>query len=313
MIMPLPESSASLQQIPEHLLAALKQQWKAYRRELKRCQKRFSESAVHQSRVETRRLLSLAELLGTFLPAGRVERIRVCLKRHLDTLDDLRDTHVQLLLARKLRDSFPEAKAFERHLRKREKRFGRQTRKNVKRIKTRRLGKLIAASRQALLDRFALPASSAPRPYSRALPPHVAPPRAVLLRTVDSAFARVADLKGRIDPDRTKTIHVTRVAFKKFRYMVESLSGFLLATNPRQLADLRRYQTLMGDVQDIEVLLRAYEKFSGKKRNRSGLDDRFRDALRHRRQQLIARYFLGAERLSSFWPITRPGVRNRLH
>ena len=84
----------------QRLGVSLKKQWKRYRKELKRCQRKFSEKAVHQSRVETRRLLSIVELLDPFTPDGRLDKIRACLKRHLDTFDDLRDTHVQLLVVR---------------------------------------------------------------------------------------------------------------------------------------------------------------------------------------------------------------------
>src|SRR5262245_46948257 len=41
---------------------SLKKHWKWYRRELDHCQIGFSEEAVHDFRVETRRLLSLVEL-----------------------------------------------------------------------------------------------------------------------------------------------------------------------------------------------------------------------------------------------------------
>jgi hypothetical protein len=42
----------------ELLTGALQAQWKRYRKKLKRCQQKFSEKAVHDSRVETRRLLA---------------------------------------------------------------------------------------------------------------------------------------------------------------------------------------------------------------------------------------------------------------
>src|ERR1035437_10571147 len=59
-----------------YLACSLKKQWKRYRKELKRCQNKFSEKAIHAFRVETRRLLSTLELLGGFLPARRVERVQ---------------------------------------------------------------------------------------------------------------------------------------------------------------------------------------------------------------------------------------------
>src|SRR5262245_31665741 len=95
------------------LKTSLKERWKCYRRALRRCQRKCSEKAVHASRVETRRLLSLVELLNVFLGRIHVKETRRALKQHLDLFDSLRDTQVQLLLLDKHRRQFPETKAFQ--------------------------------------------------------------------------------------------------------------------------------------------------------------------------------------------------------
>lgn len=300
------------QRLPEHLAAALKKRWKCYRKELKRCQKKFSEKAVHQFRVESRRLLSLIELSAAFLPAGRVEKIRRCLKRHLDTFDDLRDIHVQLQLIKKLTKEFPEAAVFESYLRKREKRVDRRTQKDVRGVKTKPLAKLISVCREDLerclpaMLRAGFPGSGFARLSSRA-----AEPAALLVQSVDLAFQRTLKLKDRIDPERPKTIHCTRIAFKKFRYMVEMLCGFLPVFRPGQMAAMHRYQTLMGDVQDRVVLIGAFDKFRAKKElktdHAAALSPKnFRDALIQSRDRLITRYLDRANQLCSFWPAKSP-------
>ena len=43
------------------LVQAVDERWQTYRRELKRCQKHYSEEAVHDLRVATRRLISVLE------------------------------------------------------------------------------------------------------------------------------------------------------------------------------------------------------------------------------------------------------------
>src|SRR5215472_12553042 len=90
----------------------LKSQCKQYRKQLRRCQKKFSEGAVHDSRVAARRLSSVVELLGPFLAAATVKKIERVLKQHLDTFDELRDTQVQLATLRRLEHSFPAARSF---------------------------------------------------------------------------------------------------------------------------------------------------------------------------------------------------------
>lgn len=124
----------------QHLGALLKTQWKRYRKRLRRCQENFSEEAVHESRVETRRLLSTVELLGAFVRKGRIRKAHRALKRHLDSFDDLRDTQVQLLYVRKMLWIGQAVRLFHAYLSKREDRYTSATRKRIKRIKTKRLG-----------------------------------------------------------------------------------------------------------------------------------------------------------------------------
>src|SRR6266446_4473151 len=59
-----------------HLASALKKQWRRYRKALRCCQENFSPAAVHDSRVETRRLLSLVGLLSPFLSRGRAAEMQ---------------------------------------------------------------------------------------------------------------------------------------------------------------------------------------------------------------------------------------------
>jgi CHAD domain-containing protein len=271
-----------------HLVASLKTQWKRYRKKLKRCQKRFSTDAVHDSRVETRRLLSLVELLEPFLAAGRLKKVERSLKRYLDTFDDLRDTQVQILHVRKLLRPFPVARSFNAYLRKREERFAERTREDIKRFKTKRLNKLIAACRQDVAE--------PPRPRN------LAAASDLLLRCVDRAFARTCQLRARINRHDTTTIHRTRVAFKKFRYMVETLAHYLGAADPKLLEAMHHYQTMMGEIQDAEVLLQTLDKYLLKNQRDAKPARPFREELARRRLALISAYLDSAGQLLDFWP-----------
>jgi CHAD domain-containing protein len=275
----------------ELLGSALKKQWKRYRKELKRCQEKFSEKAVHDSRVETRRLLALIELLGTFLPASRVKMIQAALKAHLDTYDDLRDTQVQMRRVSSLRRAYAAARPFYDYLCKREARFARRTRKRIKHLKAGRLAKLIGASRLELGQRHKqpLPAKAAAR----------------LSSSLGRAFRTTCRLRDRIDPADTRSIHETRVAFKKFRYMVEALSGYLPAGCQPKLEAMHHYQTLMGDIQDAEVLLQCFEKYLGKNKRKPKAAGQFQQELLDRRTTLIRTYLNAADQLVDFWPPTR--------
>ncbi len=278
-----------------HLAATLERQWQRFRKKLKRCQEEFSEAAVHDTRVETRRLLSLTKLLGPFLPAGRLRKVERALKHHLDTFDDLRDAHVQLLAVEKFRRTFPGARSFYNHLLKREDRLARKARKDIKGIRTRRLGKLIAACGEEIARQGKQPAAR--KANGR------------LLGAVDGAFARVRDLRARIDPEDVATIHRTRVAFKKFRYMIEILADHLAGTDGKLLATLHRYQTRMGVIQDVEVLAGSFDKYAEKKKLDAEDVGRFRAELLRRRQRLVGAYLKAADQVFEFWPLPGSGGR----
>src|ERR1700690_51095 len=134
----------------KHLGDSLNTQWRRYRKRLKRCQKHFSEDAVHASRVETRRLLSTLELLGAFIPEHDLRKARRALKHHLETFGELRDTQVQLAYVGRMAGTFPDAYPFYDWLQTRKARYILETRKAVKHIRTKRLGRRLAAFEKEL-------------------------------------------------------------------------------------------------------------------------------------------------------------------
>jgi CHAD domain-containing protein len=268
----------------KQLSRALKKQWQRYRRDLDRCQKRFSEKSVHQLRVAARRLLSTVELLEPFLSRRHVARFSDCLKRHLDCFDDLRDTQVQLPIVKELRKDFSGADRLYDWLQKREARFAKQTRERVGLIKTKPLARLVADCRKEAEGRVS------------------SDPGRLVLGAVGRAFGQAKALRARIDPGNTHTIHRTRVVFKKFRYMVELLAERLLPVSKKRLTRMHGYQTLMGDIQDAEVLLLAFDKFMRKKKLDPGFARRLRAELLRRRKELIRIYIDAADQLETFWP-----------
>ena len=272
----------------KHLGDSLNMQWRRYRKRLKRCQKRFSEDAVHDVRVETRRLLSTIELLGAFIPERDIKKARRALKRHLDTFDQLRDTQVQLNYVGRMVGTFPDAYVFYDWLEDRKTRFTRTTRNAVKQIKTKRLGRRLAAFEKKI--RLQRKQITRKRAFT------------IVHRAINQAFARVALLCRHVRADDTKTIHRTRIAFKHFRYMVEALSPLLPAVTEDHRRAMRGYQCMMGDIQDREVLLAAFNKFVQEEEVNAALARRLKKELMRWRQMLIHIYVNAAGRLRRFWP-----------
>lgn len=287
---PLTALGVTFRQLPPEtlscLLEALKKQWKFYRKAHKECQNKFSEPAVHDSRVAVRRLLSLIDLLTPYLAAGQVEKAARSLKRHLDIFGDLRDAQVQLLTIDKLKKRFPAVDPLEAYLHKREKTFQRRTRKCVKRLKTRALGRLMKTFRE----------------HIGAVAAGISPARAGLrvFQCLQSAFVKTVRMQAQIDPHDTRTIHRTRLAFRRYRYMVEVVSPLVPGNHRRLLSSLHAHQTVMGDIQDAEVLLEMYDEYLEKKPRRTQEAAKFRAELLRRRDLLISRYLDHANELFKF-------------
>jgi len=126
--------------------------------------------------------------------------------------------------------------------------------------------------------------------------------RTLLLRALDRAFTGVKRLRRRVNPNNTATIHRTRVAFKRFRYMVEALATMLPEATKKRRADMQHYQALMGDIQDMEVLLATLRKFFKKNEIKQESARRFHEELLRRRQWLVQTYLDAADQLNDFWP-----------
>jgi len=101
-------------------------------------------------------------------------------------------------------------------------------------------------------------------------------------------------------------IHRIRIAFKKFRYMVEALSGIMPGISDRQVRAMQAYQKSMGKIQDVEVLLARLEKFVKREDVTEGLLSSFRRNMLSRRASLVKR-FLASGRSGFYLAVTKEG------
>src|ERR1019366_2426994 len=249
------------------LAAALDSRWHSYRKQLRQCQEQFSEEAVHELRVATRRLLAQLTLLSCIAPSAALETARRILKRRLAALGDLRDTHVQRLFIEQKTGSFPELVRLRGWLQRRERRLARSAAEKVKRFKTRKLERWIFTLIQDLTAnarRFRVQNQLA----------------STVLRAAAQAFAEAVERRRAIDLADLRTIHQTRVAFKRFRYTMESLSPGLTGLSKRQLRALAYYQRKMGIIQDLEVMQACLSRYSRRGKKREAVLRRFRQHMR---------------------------------
>jgi CHAD domain-containing protein len=259
---------------------------------LKRCQKKSSEEAVHDLRVATRRLISVLDLLANMHPEGALRRAERRLKRLLDRFGPLRDAQVQLRSIEKMLPSFPELQGFYAYLVKRERKLVRRLDAEVTRVRTGKVKKAIGAAGQQLEELFDTPAKQRTQ-------------LTAVIHTVDAAFNKVVEHKLAINPTDHATIHRMRVAFKKFRYMVESLAPMLDQVTSKHLKAMNAFQSSMGDIQDAEVLLSRATAFDRKHDMKRGASrERALDELVRRRTALTEDFLRSADLLYTFW---KPG------
>ena len=229
------------------LLDSLNTRWKKYQAELETCRCEFSEAAVHDFRVATRRLLSSLDLLRAVIPDLRIQKMRRILKGQLDNLDALRDVQVLIADISGAIHEIPELQSFQAYLQRREKKLLRAAQKEIRSLKIESL------SRQ--IEKLSLTIE----PFKET------DLAASLFSAVDEAYAIVIQRYALIDPAQPATIHRLRIAFKKFRYMIEAIYPILQNPAPDYLKKLQDYQAAMGDIQDMEVALQKladFEEFS---------------------------------------------------
>ena len=275
-----------------YLAEALDSRWQSYREQLRQCQGEFSEAGVHELRVATRRLLAQFTLLACVVPGAALERARRTLKRRLAVLGELRDTQVQLAFINQKAASFPELVLLHSWLERRERRLIKCAAGKVKRFKTRKLQRWVSTLSAVLTTN-----TRGARAQGRLA--------AIVLRATARAFSEAVERRQAIDLGNLRTIHQTRVAFKRFRYMVEALSPALTGLSRGQLRTLAYYQRKMGIIQDLEVVQACVERYTGENKRSKDLLGPFCHHLRQRRARALHSFLKSADRLVEFWPPAR--------
>lgn len=219
------------------LLEAFDMRWGKFRAELKLCRVEFSEEAVHDLRVASRRLLAFLDLLRSILSHKRIQKIRRALKDQLDDLDDLRDTQVLLVDISEVLHELPDLEFFKIQLQAEEKKLLKHARKA---IRSRDFDKLETRMRKTRDMMAGLPDETLARQ---------------LLSAGDEVYARMMDARTVMSPENIPGIHKLRIAFKRFRYVVEVVHPLISTYPAGHLKRMHDYQSKMGDIQDMDIAL----------------------------------------------------------
>jgi CHAD domain-containing protein len=189
--------------------------------------------------------------------------------------------------------TFPELQEFYDYLVRRESKLGHRLHAKIKHLRTGKVNKAIGAAVQQVEVLLDTPDQQRDQ-LTRAI------------RAVDAVFDTVVQRKLAVTPSDSTTVHRMRVAFKKFRYMVESLAPILNWVTPKRLKAMNAFQGSMGEIQDAEVLLACATAFARKHglENEAALG-RALDELARRRTMLTETFLVAADTLFTFWQPVR--------
>lgn len=263
------------------LIAALEIRWKTYLAELKRCRLEFSNEAVHDLRVATRRIMAVIQLLNSITPRPRLRKVVHAFKEQLDEFDELRDTQVILAEISESLQELPQLQGFQKQQQHFENKLLKRLRKKFRHFESNDLRRRIRKVHEML---------------EKELPAGFETP---VLQPVDDAFLSVAQRLSVVDAARPATIHRVRIAFKRFRYMVEIIHPLLAGFPLDQLKWMNDYQSLMGEVQDSEVFMQTLTDYT---ENASVQDlETVHRYYGRRHAEAIAVFLADKDRPQSFW------------
>jgi CHAD domain-containing protein len=263
------------------LLEALEQRWKNYRAELKRCRVEFSNEAVHDLRVATRRMLALTQLLNSIAPRPRLQKLRRAFKDQLDEFDDLRDTQVILAEISEILQELPQLHDFQKHLQFTEEKLLRNLRKKIKQLESSEVTKRIRNTHESIEAEKNADLNSK------------------LMQAVDDVYLITKQRLGWVDLTRSATIHRVRIAFKSLRYMIEIVQPSLHDFPVENLKRMNDYQSLMGEIQDAEIFAQTLADFS---EHASFPDlEPVRHYYENRHAKAISAYTEALNQLDTFW------------
>lgn len=227
--------------------------WTAWLRGVRTCRKTPSRGAVHELRIDARRLQALIEVLGhaTEAPDKPRRRLARIAGKPLPALAPLRDDQVQRRRVARAPGS-PGMETLLNHVRRREARHEKRARRKVGRIDLASAERMARRVRKGVVRR-----QGAPTPQERTL---------LLLTAVDTAATGVRSRLARLDADTPRTLHKLRIALKHFRYILEIAEEVSPQVHVVSQRTLRSLQRRLGLVHDADVLLARIDRFTSRER-----------------------------------------------
>ena len=251
---------------------ALRLRWRKYRKGLARCRRGASEDAVHDLRIESRRLLATLDALGGLVPRRTLRAASRAIRKRTNGLGALRDIQVQRAVVHELSEQLTSLAGLGKRLARDERRRVAVAAHRLKRHTAHGVAAKISSVKRALRRPTPRPQAMAGRPFVPAL--------AAASEAVEHRFAA-------IDPAQPHTIHRARKELRRFRYLAEVFEPVVPAITQGYLDHLQEVQGAMGRIQDATVLNATVDRYLRKHANGDADPARTRDVLERRRSDLI--------------------------
>jgi len=268
---------------------------------LERASRRPGEKEIHDLRVSIRRLLSYISVAGELSRSKSQSRGAVNrLKDFMSPLGRLRDAQVKIEWLKKIVPEGDESTyLYSLSVLGESIGWEGKVRKLLLGANRKRLSESVDRYRPSPLPRTALRAKAL----------------GILVKRERGIESLAAEARNE---ENVEALHRMRLAFKKYRYSVEILAPFLPSVTAETLKRLHAFQTLLGDIHDLDVLLEEAEHFRRRvlgARDESCLEPRIRK-LRSREYARLAPLIASPEALARkvFGPairsMGRPASRN---
>jgi len=268
------------------IIQALDKRWNEYLVCLKRYQDTALVKNVHDLRVSIRRLTTTIDLIDRFNPDNTVRQARIKLKRQLTELSFLRDVHVEMVRVRRFLKELPEMKEFYEELRTREN----ECLKSAKKISWKSDRKFI----ETAVNRAKI------RLNARRASTTVENSRKIIDAAIDVSFDNLSKKLENVTPADYSSIHRVRLAFKPVRYTLEMLQP-VVGLDTRQLRTATLLARLMGQIQDLEVLMKDLVEFKWRGDKVSGAVMEIWLELERRKVDATQRFLRSIPKFGNIW------------
>ena len=219
-----------------------------YKDQLRKTWKKAShdldEDSIHDLRVASRRMGALLLLVESVLGEDRSSKARRNIKRVMKKLGPLRDVQVQMVIAKKWKQS-QSVKRFEDSLKRTERKEKNRVRHYLSQHRKKSiLQELRSFEKDAAKRLKKIPEATIKNSTQTTLS----------IQRLDLKAARKA-----ITPADLTSLHAARRTARKLRYCLEASAETVGAAPESELQELRRYQTQLGNKRDRQLLQTKFE------------------------------------------------------